>query len=256
MATRNTATKIDRDNAGKRKRAAPPRASKAHVPAKRPRRASERGPTGIVIDLANRALREFMTEQCRSDEGRYLTIYRAPHALLLASGVPANAFPAIGATESTFDLVTAGACSTGSCEQLRGSLRAIDDGFELEIDWGSVMPYVQHAHPAICELARMLWIRGSDWVWGEGEPGKPDPRTPIDRLIEDERAEGYKPKPSKPRPQLSPKSVKALDERLHEIYYWVHANCEVMPRPATARCEQPVQPRGLRLAVDNTRTQP
>ena len=213
----------------------------------RPRRASERNPTQIVIDLDNGALRDLMIEQCRTEQG-YLTVYCGSRSALLAAGVPNAAFPGDGKSEASFAFVTAHACSTGSKEQFRASMRTTAAGYEMEVGWGSVMPYTR-GHRAIVELARMLLVDWHGWIWAS--PGLPDPMLPIDLVAEDPRAVDYKPKPGAPRPQLSPESLKALSDYMCQVYDWVHANVEIIPRPEATKQSAP--PRGLSLIVDNTR---
>ena len=125
------------------------------------RRASQR--LSVQLDLAETALKALMVEQCRSEQGGWLTVYRAARGELLAAGVPEAAFPA-GDGESTFEVQTINVCSTGSAELLKGSMRAEGVAFELEIDWGGVRPYCQGAHPAVTELARTLLGQVLDFV--------------------------------------------------------------------------------------------
>jgi hypothetical protein len=49
----------------------------------------------ISIDLAEKALCDRMTEQCKDGE-RYLTVYRGTRAELIAAGMPEAAFPRHG----------------------------------------------------------------------------------------------------------------------------------------------------------------
>jgi hypothetical protein len=200
----------------------------------RPRRASERF-SGVVIDLHSNAMRNLMIEQCKTDEG-YLTVYGASHAVLLAADVPAAAFPSPGKTESRFD-VQKHKDDRYAGSRLRGSVRPTAEGFELEIEWGWVMPYM-YGHPAICELARMLLKDVNYWAGGVASPY---PAAPIDLVAEDDRAVDYKPRPGAPRPQVSPEFLQQLGDRASELFQWVHANCEVMPGQETA-AKQPASP--------------
>jgi hypothetical protein len=219
---------------------------------KQPRRASQRADV-IRIDLSA-DLRDLMIEQCR-DGLAYITVYQGSRGALLAAGVPAAAFP-VRCASFKFQILSVNACCTGTEEILNARMRKIsDDGFELEIDWGTVMPYMQGSHPAISELARMLlkdvlrWTRTDYEDNGKAIKGIADLAYPIDRLRDDERAQ-YKPRPGAPRVQVTPE----FNERLHAyascLYRWVFEEGEVMPRTETKAKRQP--PGSLKLVVDNT----
>lgn len=214
------------------------------APAKRSRRASQRI-VAISIDLHKRSLRDLMIEQCRNGDG-YITVYHGSRAELVAAGVPEAAFP----TEDTvaeFPVQTLNACGTGSRELLSGSMRSTASGFELEIDWKSVMPY-SCSHPAVAELARMLLKDVHDWI--DWRSDTPDLAHPIDMLAADPRAVDYKPSPGSPRVQVTAEFHKKLSSYAGYLFDLVHANCEVLPSTDTA-VKQPPRPSFLRLAVDN-----
>jgi hypothetical protein len=189
-----------------------------------------------------------MIEQCKCDSG-YVTVYRGSRVELVAAGVPEAAF----SNKAEFPLQTLNACCTGSQEMLSGSMRATDAGFELEVDWGRVRPYVQCSHPAIMELARMLLIDVGYWArdWRKRWSDIPDLSYPIDALIADERAK-YKPRPGAPRLQVSPEFHKKLSEYGSYLYQAVYTDCEVLPMPDAA-VAQPPRPSSLRLVVDNAK---
>jgi hypothetical protein len=216
----------------------------ASAPKPRARRASQRA-TAISINLRERSLRDLMIEQCKNGSG-YITVYHGSRAELLAAGVPDAAFPTEGAV-AEFPVRAANAAE----EMLTGSMRSTATGFELEIDWGTVVPY-ERAHPAVAELARMLlkdvgnWYDGSDLVY------------PINEVAADPRAVDYKPRPGAPRLQVTAEFVKQLSDAAMNLFWLVHTNCEVLPRTDTA-AKHPPRPSFLRLAVDNdsaTRVQP
>ena len=175
-------------------------------PAPRPQRASQRV-AAVCIDLAERSLRDLMTEQCRSGTS-YLTVYRGTRAELVATGVPESAFPVDG-NATQFQVRTVNVCCTGQSELLTAEMRAVDVGYELEIDWGTVRPYVQAGHPAVTELARMLLTDISAWTstdpWSDRDFAQP-----IDMVAADPRTTDYKPSIGAGRFQVSPEFHKLL----------------------------------------------
>jgi hypothetical protein len=215
------------------------------APMKRPRRASQR--IVMSIDLAEDSLRKLMTEQCRNGSD-YITVYHGSRAELVAAGVPEAAFPKEDIA-AEFQVQTLNACCTGSDELLRGSMRSTADGFELEIDWGGVMPYTQGSHPAINELARMLlkdvlyWTQGA--IWSDA----PDLARPMDMLAADERSD-YKPGPGAPRLLVTAEFHKELSAAASYLYALVFRNCEVLPSMDTV-VKHPPRPSFVRLIVDN-----
>ncbi|HEX3913615.1 MAG TPA: hypothetical protein VHW71_08910 [Steroidobacteraceae bacterium] len=227
----------------------------AAIPSKqRPRRASQRAAV-ISIDLSG-DLRNLMIEQCR-DGLSYITVYQGSRGALLAAGVPAAAFP-VRCANLKFQVLTLHACCTGSEEILNARMRKIsDDGFELEIDWGTVKPYNQASHPAISELARMLlkdvlrWTRTDYEDNGRTTRSIADLSYPIDTLAADARAVDYKPRPGAPRVQVTPE----FNERLHAyaswLHHWIFEEGEVMPC-APRQKQSANQPGTLKLVVDNT----
>jgi hypothetical protein len=194
---------------------------------KRPRRASQR--TIIKINLSE-SLPGLMIEQCKSDSGGHITVYSGSRAQLVAAGVPEAVFPSGRARTAKFQFQTLNVCGTGSQEMLTGSMRSIAAGFELEVDWNNVRPNWHCAHPAIAELARMLLIDVGDWArdgtkkWSD----VPDLAYPIDRLIDDERAD-YKPAPGAARVQVSPEFHKKLCGYARWLHDLVYTYGEVMP---------------------------
>lgn len=224
------------------------RASPAQSPRATVRRKQK--PQAISIDLAEDALRALMVEQSRDGED-YITVYRGSGAELIAAGVPEAAFPLAGAARR-FRVQTVHACSTGGREILEGAMNAVDEGFELEIGWGPVMPYLQCSHPAVPELARMLLISVSSWL-GDSEyvDGHVvhDLWHTFDRLAKDPRATGYRPAPGSPRLRISTEFREQLAQLAHELCQFVHRECEVFAEAPVAR-----EPRQrLSLVVDNSR---
>jgi hypothetical protein len=132
-------------------------------------------------------------------------------------------------------------------------MEAIDDGCELEIDWGPIMPYVQCAHPAIHELARLVMLDVADWfpvAWAcrSGDPDIPNLEYPLDRLATDLRS-SYKHQPGSPRLRVSAEFHEQLRQKASDLYDFIHRYAEILPSKKTT--DQ--QPGGLRLVVDNTR---
>jgi hypothetical protein len=130
-------------------------------------------------------------------------------------------------------------------------MEAIDDGCELEIDWGSVMPYVQCGHPAIHELARLLMLDVTDWfpvAWAcrAGDPNIPNLEHPLDRLNRDPRS-SYECQSNAPRLRVSGEFHEQLRRKASELYNFIHQCAEVLPSEKTRD-----QRSGPRLVVDNT----
>jgi len=215
----------------------------------RPRRASQRITSTISIDLHERSLRDLMIEQCK-DGDDFITVYRGSHAQLLKAGVPQAAFPAGADTVAQFKFHSAGACSTGSQEIMSASMRSTDAGFELEVEWGTIMPY-SCAHPAISELARMLLIDLHYWTDDINTiGGPPNLAYPIEAVIDSERATDYKPRPGTPRVQLTPEFHKSLKAEVRHLFDFVHAYGEVVPVVAEKDVRH-VPGSKLRLVADN-----
>jgi len=204
------------------------------VPSDRARRASQRhaSPAVISINLAEDSLKNLMVEQCKNG-GAYLTVYRATRAELLAGGVPEAAFPKDG-TVAKFPVQTLNACSTGSSERLRGSMQSISGGFELEVDWGPVLPYLQGSHPAVHALAWILLKDVKAWI---DSADIPDLAHPLEMLAADPRS-GYKPPPGAPRLEISAEFHKKLSDCAHTLYHFVFEHCELI-QSTDAAAKQP-----------------
>lgn len=203
-------------------------ATKNPISAKRPRRASQRMP--VRIDLASTKLKAIMVEQCRGDVGGFVTVYRGSVGELLAAGVPESVLAPDG--QRAFRIETINVCCTGSHETLDGITRGVPGGFELEVDWGHVTPYLQGSHMVVSELARMV-LKDVLWWADSGPYGAPQPSLTqsVERLAADDRSE-YKPAADAPRFQLSPAFLNALGNKASELHHWVHSNCEVMLVPS------------------------
>lgn len=204
-------------------------AAKNPTPTKRSRRASQRLP--VRIDLASNPLKALMVEQCRGDVGSFMTVYRGSAGELLAAGVPEGVLAPDGA-ERAFRIETINVCCTGSHETLDGITRGVAGGFELEVDWGHVTPYLQGSHMVVHELARMV-LKDVLWWADTGPYGAPQRSLAqsVERLAADDRSE-YKPAADAPRFQLSPAFLNALGNKASELHHWVHSNCEVMLVPS------------------------
>lgn len=202
-----------------------------------PRRASQRRalPTPISINLANDLLKNLMVEQCK-DGGNYLTVYRATRAELVAAGVPEAAFPKEG-TVAKFPLQTLNACCTGSHERLLGSMQSTAVGFELEVNWGTVMPYLQGSHQAVHEIARTVMLDILAWI--DDDRKTPNLAYPLEMLAADPRS-SYKPPPSAPRLEISAEFHKKLSDYAHDLYHFVFRNCELI-QSTDAAAKQPTR---------------
>jgi len=184
----------------------------------KPVRASQR--PVVSINLAEQALKQMMVEQCRVN-GNYLTVYHGARADLVAAGVPDAAFPD-GSKRRDFQVQTVNVCCTGSRELLDGAIRPLATGYELEVNWGYVRPYVQGNHPAVAELARMLLRDIMEWAgWDE------DLQRPIDMVAADPRAVDYKPGPGAPRLRVTPEFHRKLQALANQAYEMVQTHCEV-----------------------------
>lgn len=204
-----------------------------------PARASQRR-AALPIDLAEWPLRMLMVEQCRSGTG-WATYYRGTRAELQAAGVPAEAFPNSG-RPLRFDIQTINVCSSGRREKLSGTMTAVETGFEMAVHW-ACMPYLQAAHPALAELARLLLIDASAWVGLPRNWGEPDSdEAPVARLAADPRTD-YKPA-ELPRLRYSPEFKCMLRDAVSAIHQLVHRHGEIMPVEVEA---QKAESRGLRL---------
>lgn len=186
-------------------------------------RASER-PQPMLIDAAHPLLRRLMIEQCHRDAG-YVTVYRAARRELLEAGVPEGAFPVAGERSAEFEIQTKNVCCTGSSEVVGGTMMESDGGFELEIRWGHIRPYVQASHPALNELARMMlkdilrWT--DDWETNSLEQ-------PFERLASDPRACDFKPDPGARKFKVTPEFHKVLRDAAERIFDLVHARGEIL----------------------------
>lgn len=209
---------------------------------KRQRRASRR--RAISLNLANRSLRDLMIEQCR-DGADYITVYRGSREELAAAGIPHSILDLPAAAD--FRVQTENACCTGAHELLRGSIRAEAGAYEMEIYWGAVRPYVQAAHPAICELARMMLKDILAWTDDEGSL-----IAPLTELAADPRAVDYKPGLRSPCLQVTPQFLRQLEGMARYVYEMVHSTCEVLPQAEAAEVPARNRPGALRLVVDNS----
>lgn len=170
-----------------------------------------------------------MIEQ-RRNGASYITVYRGTRAELFAAGVPAEAFPTNTASLQ-FKLQTINVCSSGSHELLDATMRT-DGVCELEVEWTYVTPYAQAAHPAVCELARMLLKDVIAWTDTLRQSEEPDLTRPFARLAVDERAVDFKPVAGAPAFQVSPEFHRMLVNEANRIYSLVHTYGEVSLAPS------------------------
>jgi hypothetical protein len=217
------------------------------VPAKPARRASQRErERGIDLKLGYGGnLRPMMTEHSRTSEGCYITVYAGSRGEFLAAGIPSHLVPGDGSVEFEIrhwrdGLLRATLSNTGV------------DQWELEIDWGDVMPY-DAGHPAICELARMIRIDLGYWFRNHGGEARDNLEQPIQELIADDRATDFKRhhKRGHPRLQISSDFNKRLSEIVEQVYMQVHRYGEVFPAPVQAKQAEPKKS-PLRLVADNS----
>lgn len=201
----------------------------------------------LSIDLADTALKRMMVEQCRV-KWNYVTVYRGARADLVAAGVPESAFPEGRFKSKEFQVQTVNVCCTGACELLSGTARVLSQGYELEVNWGRVLPYVQGNHPAIDELARMLLKDLMAWGGKEWETDE-YLEYPIDRVAADRRAVDYKPGPGAPRLRVTPEFHKRLSGLASEVFQMVHTYGEVCPSESIAGNAKSSRP-ALKLVVE------
>lgn len=190
-------------------------------------RVLERPPVAF-IDAAHSALKGLMTEQRRTGGG-YATVYQGTRREFLEAGVPENAFALV------IEIQLTNVCCTGDREVVSGSMREVDGIFELEIQWGHMRPYIQGAHPAITELARMMLIDLMRWTENYVAP---DMEQPFAVLAADRRATDFKPCDDARKFKVTPQFHKVLREAAGNIYQLVHTHGEIMLAEPTPQPEQ------------------
>lgn len=190
------------------------------------RRASAR--VSIDLDLADRDLKDLMIEQCL-DSGRHITVYQGSRAQLLRAGVPSEAFPDEG-DEKAFQVRTVNACSSGKSEMLAGIIQRKGEVYELEVDWGYVVPYLQGGHPVLVELARMLLIDIGDYTRNPSaqRSNTPDLQWPFQFLADHPNARDYKPTANAPRWRVTPEFYERLCRLASEASALVHEFGEIV----------------------------
>lgn len=186
-------------------------------------RASQRSQP-VPIDAAYPPLKRLMIEQCRSDDG-YVTVYRATREELLEAGVPEGAFPVAGEQRAHFEIQTKNVCCTGSSEKVTGTMMKADSGFELEIHWGDVRPYIQAAHPALNELARMMLRDVMRWT---DDYKTNSLEQPFEQLALDTRATDFKPSAGARKFKVTPEFHKVLREAASKVFELVHTHGEIL----------------------------
>lgn len=185
--------------------------------------ASQR-PQPVHIDAAHPPLKRLMIEQCHSDDG-YVTVYRAEREELLEAGVPEGAFPVAGEQQAQFDIQTKNVCCTGSCAKVAGTLKKVDGRFDLEIRWGHVRPYIQAAHPALAELARMMLKDVMRWT---DDYTMNSLEQPFAELAADPRATDFRPFPGTRKFKVTPAFHKVLRDAAGRIFDLVHTHGEIL----------------------------
>lgn len=147
----------------------------------RPARASER--EGFKLDVKSAALRDMMTEQSRMPFG-YATYYSGSQAELTKAGIPEYLFPRHDRR------VAFRVNEQDAFIQRKGSTH------ELTLHWDHNGPwYYDASHPALAEIARMVWI--SIYRWLEIGPLDKTNEVPTQKLINCEGAVDYRLPPSK-----------------------------------------------------------
>lgn len=177
----------------------------------RPARASER--EGFKLDVKSAALRDLMTEQSKMPFG-YATYYSGTQAELTKAGIPEYLFPRHDRR------VAFRVNEQDAFIQRKGSAH------ELTLHWDHNGPrHYGASHPALAEIARMVWI--SIYYWLEIGPLDKTNEVPTQKLINCERAEDYRLPPSK-RFKFSNgfrESLFGLTSELHREIL----NAEIMP---------------------------
>jgi hypothetical protein len=188
------------------------------------RRASDRD-GAVIINASHEPLKSLMIEQ-GSQSWNYLTVYRGTRQQLADAGIPEDAFPAGRAKRREFKVRLSNVCCTGRRETINGLMRKIDEHqFELELQWGSIRPYVQASHPALTELGRML-LRGAlkyvdDWDGTRLEQ-------PFEVLALNPEATDYKPAPDSRKFRVTPEFHAALREAASNLYELVQSRGEIV----------------------------
>jgi hypothetical protein len=216
----------------------------------RNRRASQRA-RGIELQLGYPGkLRPLMIEQSRTEVGGYIiTVYAGVRGEFLSAGVPSEFLPAAGSVE--FEIRPLGHQYGHNENLLRTVMTALGvDRYELEINWGEVVPR-DSGHPAICELARMM-LKDLGYWYEDFSLSSPDLEQPIRELLADKRAEDFRPSKDAPRLQISADFRTRLSEIAWHAYEQVHRYGEVFPVPTQAKKVEPEREGSrMRLVVDN-----
>mgnify|MGYP003393966641 CR=1 FL=1 len=120
-------------------------------------RASER--VALAIDCSKSALRNLMTEQCRTPSG-FATFYEDTRAQFVDAGFTERSLPSPKGRRTKFRLAPGGSCYQSEADAW---LTPDGDHIELEIHWIHSGPG-GCAHPALTEIARMALIGFSYWT--------------------------------------------------------------------------------------------
>lgn len=184
------------------------------------RRASER--EGIAVDLTAPGMRDLMTEQSIV-KGGWATFYTGTAAQFSALGIPVSSLPPAGKRRR---LQVSG---------MPASIESKGAAFELTLHWGMSHPARKDAaHPALCELSRMLHI--AICYWSEtGERDDLNRRTdevPTAKLIACPQAVDYRLPPAR-RFRFGP-GVQRRIWGLQSQMYMLIRTAEIFPMEPTA----------------------
>jgi hypothetical protein len=136
---------------------------------------------GMKLDMSAAALRDLMTEQCKTPTG-WATYYTGTRAEMLAAGIPENL---LGSQSAPVEFRANGQeCAIG-CE---------GTNYELTIHWHDKSPWYHSAgHPALAEIGRMCRINNRSWLTdpiGLREDDKAEVN--VERLCDDPMACDYR----------------------------------------------------------------
>lgn len=183
-------------------------------------RASER--KAISVRASATELLSLMTEQCDTGAG-LSTFYSGSRAQFVVAGIPNNLLPS-GAKTTSFLLNPGGSWFGGEVE---AHLTRLEDGYELEIQWGHRGPYLC-AHPALQTIARVMV--GRLWELTRLDCMSRTSEVPLEKLAG--LSESHAVCPDR-RIEFSPAFKRTLNNTVYTTLWHTILSGEVLPMTAT-----------------------